>query len=400
MKKGEVTRKRILDTAIDVFQDKRFGNGSIREIASSMGIKNSTIYYYFKNKEEIYKGLVEKFREGICGSIKEISKSNEPAFEIISKIVKEYVSFIKKNVKLYDIFREIEFVDLAFAKGYYEEITSCIEQAYKGKLKANIDSKSIAYAILGSVYFIVIKNLIWGTGNRIDNDLGVALKVIEKGIDRLGDFEPYIVSEKRYTDIETRFTNRGEKTKRTILKAAEKLLGENGYKGTQIADISRLANTGLGTFYIYFKGKKEVLSEIIKLVNHALRTNSWEYTKDADDRREIENAGMQAFFYQFKNMGKDYRIVRESEFVDKGIGTWYYTRIVSSYSKGLKEGIKNGTIILVDPEALAYVLSGISHTVGINWFVLNGTHTLNERSMISVLQFTMHGLRGILREDL
>ncbi len=400
MKKGVITKKKILDTAIDVFKDKRFGKGSIREIALTIGIKNSTVYYYFKNKEEIYKGLVETFKEGLCERVrKETLSMSRSSYDRVRKILKEYVTYIKENINLYDIFREVEFVDLQFAKSYYEEITNCIEKSYHDKLKDGVDPRSIAFAILGSVYFIAIKNLIWNKESNIDRDVEVALRVIENGIDRIRNFKPYIVNEKKYIEVEPQFNTRGEKTKKTILQAAEKLFGENGYQSTQIADISRLANTGLGTFYLYFKSKKEVLSEVIKLVNHALRSNSWEYTKDFDDRREIENAGMQAFFHQFKNMGKDYRIVRESEFVDRSIGTWYYTRIASSYAKGLKDGIKNGVIIKSEVEELAYVLMGISHTVGINWFVLNGEHKLNEKSVLSVLEFTMHGLKGILKED-
>jgi AcrR family transcriptional regulator len=400
MKKSELTKKRILDTAIEVFKDKRYGNGSIREIASKMGIKNSTIYYYFKNKEEIYKGLIESFSKGLCESIrKEAFSVNTTSYGLIRKIVEAYVNYISNNRNLYDIFREVEFVDLQFAKKYYEEVTNCILESFDGKLAKGIDPKSISYAILGSIYFITIKNLIWSKENNIKKDMEVTMKVIESGIDRHGDFKPYIVKEKKYFEIQPPFNTRGEKTKKTILKTAEKLFGENGYQATQIADISRTANTGLGTFYLYFKSKKEVLSEVIKLVNHALRNNSWEYTKDFDDRREIENAGMQAFFNQFKSMGKDYRIVRESEFVDKNIGTWYYMRIASSYVKGLKEGMKNGEIVLCDAEALAYVLMGISHTVGINWFVLNGEHKMNNRDILSVIEFTMHGLKGILKED-
>ena len=399
MKKGEKAREKILDTAIEVFKSKRFGNGSIREIASRVGIKNSTVYYYFKNKEEIYKGLVKTFKEGLCHKVQADASMKDKPINKIKKIVSKYVDFVNENINLYDIFREIEFVDLAFAREYYEELTNCIEEAYKDDLKDGFDSKSIAFAILGSIYFVVIKNLLWNSKENVDEELKTVLKVIENGIDNIGDFKPYVVKEKKHIKIEPRFNTRGEKTKKTILKTAEKLFGEIGYQRAQIADISRLSETGLGTFYIYFKSKKEVLSEVIKLVNHALRSNSWDYTKGFKDRREIENAGIQAFFHQFKNMGKDYRIVREAEFVDKTIGTWYYTRIASSYAKGLEEGIRSGAIIDVDSETLAYILMGISHTVGIDWFVLNENKTLSKNSVLSVLEFIMHGLKGILKEE-
>jgi len=78
------------------------------------------------------------------------------------------------------------------------------------------------------------------------------------------------------------------------------------------------------------------LRDVVKYINHTLRKYSWLYFKDFTDRREVENAGMQAFFYLFKNknMGNDYRVVREAEFVDKETGTWYYKRLASSYEKG------------------------------------------------------------------
>jgi len=106
---------------------------------------------------------------------------------------------------------------------------------------------------------------------------------------------------------------------------------------------------------------------------------------------------MQAFFYLFKNMGNDYRVVREAEFVDKEIGTWYYKRLASSYEKGLTAGMKNGEIIEVDPETLSYVLMGIGHTVGIKWFIIDEREELSENSILSVLEFMMYGLHALER---
>ncbi|MGC9125838.1 MAG: TetR/AcrR family transcriptional regulator, partial [Caldisericaceae bacterium] len=172
MRKGELTRKRILDTAIGVFKDKRFGNGSVSEIASKMGIKNSTVYYYFKNKEEIYKGLTESFSKGLCKNIREAAlPADTTPYGRIKKIVYAYVNYINNNINLYDTFREVEFVDLEFAKSYYEEVTNCIAESLDGKLTEGVDPKTISYAILGSAYFITIKNLIWGKVNNIEKDI-------------------------------------------------------------------------------------------------------------------------------------------------------------------------------------------------------------------------------------
>jgi TetR/AcrR family transcriptional regulator, transcriptional repressor for nem operon len=60
---------------------------------------------------------------------------------------------------------------------------------------------------------------------------------------------------------------KGERTKRSILDATRKVLADQGYYAARIEDITRAANVAKGTFYLYFKNKKDatiaVMSEFI-----------------------------------------------------------------------------------------------------------------------------------------
>lgn len=134
-------------------------------------------------------------------------------------------------------------------------------------------------------------------------------------------------------------------------------------------------------------------------LNKSLRDYINFYIKDFKDRREIENAGFQAFFYLFKNLGYRYRIVRESEFVDQDIGCWYYKRISNSYAKRLKEGMDRGEIIENDPEILSYSLMGIGHTLGMRYFVFKNDGDIKKESILTTLNFIMHGLNYFLEEE-
>lgn len=395
MGKGEKTRQQILEKALQVFEDKRYENGSINEIAKRLGVRSSLIYYYFRNKSHIYLELVSKFRDGLLHDISIASKKGDNTIDRITNLLFAYEEYIKKNRSLYDIFREIEFVEKDFAKNFYRKIANKIEEVLDGASIEGVDIESLSYAIIGSAYFIVLKNLVWDGKHDVSKEFDTLKKFIEKGIDAKMDFIPYIVEEKSTNLPKIEFKSKGERTRYELIKSSEKLFGEKGYERTQISDIAYETGVGLGTFYLYFKSKKEILEEVVKNVNMLLRFNSREYLKGLADRREIENAGLQAFFYQFKNMGNDYRIVREAEFVDREIGIWYYTRIGSSYSKGLEEGMKIGEIYQMDSETLAYILMGISHTVGIKWFVLEDNKEINKKSVLSILEFVMHGLRGI-----
>ena len=51
---GLETRERILQAAADLFADKGFHGTSLREIADSVGIRTPSLFYHFKNKDELY----------------------------------------------------------------------------------------------------------------------------------------------------------------------------------------------------------------------------------------------------------------------------------------------------------------------------------------------------------
>jgi AcrR family transcriptional regulator len=57
------TKTKIQETALDLFSQRGYNNVSIRDIGKIVGIKESTLYYHFKNKQEIYDVLLLEFRE-------------------------------------------------------------------------------------------------------------------------------------------------------------------------------------------------------------------------------------------------------------------------------------------------------------------------------------------------
>ena len=62
---------------------------------------------------------------------------------------------------------------------------------------------------------------------------------------------------------EGRARDQGRKNREMILDAAIKLFSEQGYENTRISDITDALHMGKGTFYVYFKNKKELFMECI-----------------------------------------------------------------------------------------------------------------------------------------
>lgn len=53
------TKERIIETALDLFSKKGFEAVSVRDISGKIGIKESSLYYHFKNKQEIFEVIVD-----------------------------------------------------------------------------------------------------------------------------------------------------------------------------------------------------------------------------------------------------------------------------------------------------------------------------------------------------
>jgi AcrR family transcriptional regulator len=57
--RGEDTRRRILETALDLFAAHGYQGASTRQIADGAGVNLPAIQYYFGNKEGLYRAIIE-----------------------------------------------------------------------------------------------------------------------------------------------------------------------------------------------------------------------------------------------------------------------------------------------------------------------------------------------------
>lgn len=57
------TKDLILTSALDLFAKKGYTAASVRDIAKLVGIKDSSLYFHFKNKRAIFDALTERFVE-------------------------------------------------------------------------------------------------------------------------------------------------------------------------------------------------------------------------------------------------------------------------------------------------------------------------------------------------
>lgn len=68
------TKEKIMDVALHMFSERGYEAVSIRDICGEVGIKESTLYYHFKNKKDILDSLISKFKDHINGLLSHIDE--------------------------------------------------------------------------------------------------------------------------------------------------------------------------------------------------------------------------------------------------------------------------------------------------------------------------------------
>ncbi len=196
-------------------------------------------------------------------------------------------------------------------------------------------------------------------------------------------------------------TARGEATRRRILDAAEEVFGEYGYYEASISEITRRAGVAQGTFYIYFRTKREIFAELVEDIGKRLRASMRSATRSIADRTEVERYGFKTFFEFVATHRRIYSVLQEAERVAPEAAHAYYDGLARGYTHRLNEAMDAGTIRSVDAEAIAYALMGIGHFVALRWLVWSQQDDtrpddmppLPDSVMDSVLDFIMSGLK-------
>ncbi len=179
-------RRQAIKSAARVFAEKGFHGSSTKDIAENMGIKQGSLYYYFKSKEE---ALGEVCLYGIEEYVEhmELIAASDESFEskLTATITSHLTSYRERNEALKVYNDERLYLPIAKRKklkslgsNYRQLLEGIFEQGVRdGVLRASIDCHFAAQAVIG------ICNA-WGDIIVRDDDLDL-FEIIQKCTDLL-----------------------------------------------------------------------------------------------------------------------------------------------------------------------------------------------------------------------
>jgi AcrR family transcriptional regulator len=94
---GIESKQKIMKAAMDVFSRKGYAKANIREIARIAGISIGGVYLYFRNKEELYRNLINERMLDIGNKTETIAGKSQAASEALSHFLSLHVENALKH---------------------------------------------------------------------------------------------------------------------------------------------------------------------------------------------------------------------------------------------------------------------------------------------------------------
>ncbi len=176
-------RDNIIKVATEVFSRFGFKKTSMEDIARALRMGKSSIYYYFKGKEEIFQSVVDKEANLLRAKVKEILDSSSEATEKLRSYVKLRMDLVKHLSNYMEILKNDDLMNLEltekFRKKYDDEEITIVRQILeegndKGIFKIkdlNLSALAIVTAMKGLEIPLVTSTMGVESLNKVIDDM-------------------------------------------------------------------------------------------------------------------------------------------------------------------------------------------------------------------------------------
>lgn len=185
-------REKIIDVARAVFAKYGYKKTTMDDIAIGAQKGKSSIYYYFKSKEEIYEAVVETESRLLFDDILRKIDQPIPAKEKFRLYVFTRLNKIRELTNFYDVIennfiRSLDFIESLQQKYHKKEISILQNILYEGvkSREFNIqDTEIAAIALVTAIKGLEAPLIIKGAKKNLERRVDYVLKILFYGIMR------------------------------------------------------------------------------------------------------------------------------------------------------------------------------------------------------------------------
>lgn len=170
--RGERTRRRILDAALDEFGELGFGEASIVGITRRAKVALGTFYTYFDSKDALFSALVRDMSAQVRDAVAPALSDSTDLFDGERRALAAFLKFAAAHKQVYRIIDEAEFVDAPGFRSHYENTAERISArlaagAKRGELRdLSPQARDVAaWAMMGANVFLGLRYSVWDQSN-------------------------------------------------------------------------------------------------------------------------------------------------------------------------------------------------------------------------------------------
>ncbi len=128
----------------------------------------------------------------------------------------------------------------------------------------------------------------------------------------------------------------------SLLRAATEIIGESGYQGATIAEITRRAGLSLGSFYQYFASRDDLFHQLLPAMGEHLIEALSQSTQNTTSAAQAEARSIKTYF-DFVTADKPFmRLFKEAEVYAPQAYAAYMENVLRRYTKTLKRQQESG----------------------------------------------------------
>ena len=155
---GNEAERKLLKSALDLFAEKGYDGTSIREIIAGAGVTRPVLYYYFKNKEDLFRRLVEPIFNEFLEAITRIHSQYADTLGRLKAVMRLTFAMAEQNPQTIRLIFQMYFTPpasaprldkLALRRNRFQRILEIIREGLERAELAGGDAQSLTLAFLG-----------------------------------------------------------------------------------------------------------------------------------------------------------------------------------------------------------------------------------------------------------
>jgi AcrR family transcriptional regulator len=174
-KRGERTRRKLLEAAEAVFAELGYHDASIVKLTEAAGVGQGTFYLYFASKKDVFDELVVDLNHRVRLAMTEAASQGATRAEMERLGFAAFFRFTAEHPALYRIIRQAEFVSPETLQLHYERLTSGyvtgLRQAMEAGEIAEGDPELLAWALMGIGELVGMRWILWAGRDELSAEM-------------------------------------------------------------------------------------------------------------------------------------------------------------------------------------------------------------------------------------